>query len=128
MTPDMFPEDVTNPEQFEGCELECGDDEILIADTRYGGHWYCLKKIGPMPMLCPGGFNTGNFIDCEEGSVTFPTLLECGCSGTDAECPIGDCECEGQVRINNDCTYAKLVHNNFPSSSNDYDFLEFVKK
>ena len=55
-------------------------------------------------------------------------LLECGCSGTDADCPIGDCECEGQVRINNDCTYAKLVHNNFPSSSNDYDFLEFAKK
>ena len=60
-----------------------------------------------------------NFIDCEEGSVTFPALLECGCSGTDAECPIGDCECEGQVRINNDCTYAKLVHNNYPSSIND---------
>ena len=59
MTPDMFPEDVTNPELFEGCELECEDDEILIADTRYGGHWYCLEKIGPMPMLCPGGFNTG---------------------------------------------------------------------
>jgi len=91
MTPDMFPDDVTNPEQYEGCELECADDEILIADTRYGGHWYCLKKIGPMPMICPGGFNT-----------------ECGCSGTDADCPIGECECEGQVRINNDCTYAKI--------------------
>ena len=59
MTPDMFPEDVTNPEQYDGCELECGDDEILIADTRYGGSWYCLKRIGPMPMICPGGFNTG---------------------------------------------------------------------
>ena len=75
MTPDMFPEDVTNPELFEGCELECEDDEILIADTRYGGHWYCLKKIGPMPMLCPGGFNTGNIIDCEKGSVSFPVRM-----------------------------------------------------
>ena len=90
---------------------------------------FVLKRLDPCPCFAQvDSIQVCNLIDCKEGSVTFPTLLECGCSGTDAECPIGDCECEGQVRINNDCTYAKLVHNNFPSSSNDYDFLEFVKK
>ena len=47
-----------NPEQVDGCELVCEDDEILIADPRQKT-WYCLKKIGPMPLLCPGGFKTG---------------------------------------------------------------------
>ena len=53
MTPDMFPEDVTNPELFEGCELECEDDEILIADTRYG--LILGAKHVPESLHCRGG-------------------------------------------------------------------------
>ena len=33
-------------------------------------------------------------------------VLECACNDPD-NCPIGDCECDGQVRINHDCTLAK---------------------
>ena len=33
-------------------------------------------------------------------------VLECACNDPD-NCPIGDCECAGQVRINHDCTLAK---------------------
>merc|ERR1712212_211607 len=52
-------------------------------------------------MLCPGAFNTN-----------------CGCSGTDAECPMGDCQCEGQLRVNNDCTYARRCNG---SAENGYE-------
>lgn len=94
MDNDALEEIGEDPAQVDGCELVCEDDEILMADPRQNT-WYCLKKIGPMPLLCPGGFKT-----------------ECGCSGTDAECPIGDCECNGQLRVNNDCTYAKICEEN----------------
>jgi len=98
-----------NPEQVDGCELVCEDDEILIADPRQKT-WYCLKKIGPMPLLCPGGFKT-----------------ECGCSGTDEECPIGDCECDGQLRVNNDCTHAKICkENDYEDFTCDADLDEIV--
>jgi len=79
-----------NPDEVDGCELVCEEDEILIADPREKT-WYCLPNVGPMPMKCPGGFKT-----------------ECGCSGSDDECPIGECDCDGQLRVNNDCTYAKV--------------------
>ena len=42
-----------------------------------------------MPMICPGGFNT-----------------ECACEGTEEQCPLAECECEGQISVNHDCTKA----------------------
>ena len=33
-------------------------------------------------------------------------FLECACNDPD-NCPIGDCECAGQLRINHDCHEAK---------------------
>ena len=35
---------------------------------------------------------------------------ECACAGTAEDCPIGDCECEGQLRVNQDCTEARWAH------------------
>ena len=35
---------------------------------------------------------------------------ECACSGTAEDCPIGDCDCEGQLRVNQDCTEARWAH------------------
>ena len=32
----------------------------------------------------------------------------CYCTDNDPDtCPIGECECEGQVRVNHDCTEAR---------------------
>ena len=33
--------------------------------------------------------------------------LECGCKGTDEECPLAACECDGQLSVNNDYTTAR---------------------
>ena len=35
--------------------------------------------------------------------------LECACTSSDPEvdCPIGECQCDGQLRINHDCTEGK---------------------
>ena len=33
-------------------------------------------------------------------------ILECACNDP-GNCPIGACECDGQLRINEDCTLAK---------------------
>merc|ERR1712062_495137 len=57
-----------------------------------------------MPMLCPGGFNTN-----------------CGCSGSDADCPIGECQCQGQLRVNNDCTYARKCNSDAPNGYDEYN-------
>ena len=57
----MDPEDIPDGESGEGCELQCAEDEILIADPRYGdGYWYCLKNTGVRPIKCPGEFRTGS--------------------------------------------------------------------
>ena len=59
----MDPEDIPDGETGEGCELQCAEDEILIADPRYGdGYWYCLKNTGVRPIKCPGEFRTGSII------------------------------------------------------------------
>ena len=35
---------------------------------------------------------------------------ECPCEGESmADCPIGDCECENQLRVNHDCSVARWV-------------------
>ena len=52
-----------NPEDaamYDGCEIECASNEILLVDPRNGGRWDCILKLGPMPLVCPGKFNTGS--------------------------------------------------------------------
>ena len=76
--------------KYDGCAIECAEDETLFVDPRLGGSWRCNKRIGPMPMWCPGKFNT-----------------ECGCDDGPEACPIGECECDGQLRVAHDCKTAK---------------------
>ena len=66
----------------------------------------CRPRVGPMPLLCPGGFNT-----------------ECSCSGTDEECPLADCECEGQISVNNDCT---LVRTCLAEENGGFQYEDFT--
>ena len=33
--------------------------------------------------------------------------VECACEGGPDECPIGDCECDAQLRVSHDCKTAK---------------------
>merc|ERR1719192_3298764 len=40
------PDSVENGADYDGCGVECQDNEILIADPRDGGSFYCLTKIG----------------------------------------------------------------------------------
>ena len=54
-----------NPEDaamYDGCEIECASNEILLVDPRNGGKWDCIPKLGPMPLICPGKFNTGSIL------------------------------------------------------------------
>ena len=52
-------ENAGDAEIYDGCEIECASNEILLVDPRNGGRWDCIPKLGPMPLICPGGFNTG---------------------------------------------------------------------
>ena len=48
------------------------------------------------------------YIDSNLTSGKFNT--ECPCEGeTIADCPIGECECENQLRVNHDCSKARWV-------------------
>jgi len=77
-------------DDVEGCQLKCGEDETLLIDPRLGGSWQCVPDDNSAGVICPGKFNT-----------------VCGCQGEDEDCPIGDCECDGQLRVSNDCKEAK---------------------
>ena len=44
---------------------------------------------------------------------------ECGCSGTDEECPIGGCECDGQLRVNSDCTTVRKCNQTLDAGYED---------
>ena len=61
----MSPEEFPTPEDakmFDGCEIKCADDEILLADPRNGGSWNCAPtsvQTNSKIVLCPGKFNTG---------------------------------------------------------------------
>merc|ERR1719232_265278 len=79
----------------DGCLLECAEDEILLADPRNGGSWQCIKQNPGVGTFCPGAFNT-----------------ECACTGPEEDCPIGECECEGQLRVKQDCTEARFCMEN----------------
>ena len=35
-------------------------------------------------------------------------IAECACEGGPDECPIGDCDCDGQLRVSHDCKTARL--------------------
>ena len=57
--------------------------------------------------ICPGKFNTGkNTSACLIVMTKDSFILECACNDP-GNCPIGACECDGQLRINEDCTLAK---------------------
>merc|ERR1719154_503195 len=77
---------------YEGCMIECNEGYKLLVDPRNGGSWKCINTAVP---LCPGKFNT-----------------ECECNGNEEECPIGDCQCEGQLRVSQDCKKAKYCEAN----------------
>merc|ERR1719242_2020385 len=44
---------------YEGCEIECREDEVLVVDPHNGGNWEC-RPTNPntRPLICPGKFNT----------------------------------------------------------------------
>ena len=58
MDDDEFPS-TGEAAMYEGCEIECLETEILLVDPRNGGSWNCVPRLGPMPLICPGKFNTG---------------------------------------------------------------------
>merc|ERR1712241_1112340 len=86
--------DNTLGEDVDGCLIECTEGHFLLVDPRNGGSWQCVEENPNIGSICPGKFNT-----------------ECACNDPD-NCPIGDCECDGQVRINHDCTLAKMCFAN----------------
>merc|ERR1711935_390199 len=57
---------------YEGCDIRCKDDEVLIVDPRNAGSWKCVKVEENQAVLggvCPGAFNT------ECGCDDVPTLI-----------------------------------------------------
>merc|ERR1719189_3123500 len=82
---------------YEGCEIECREDEVLVVDPHNGGNWEC-RPTNPntRPLICPGKFNT-----------------ECACTDQPTAdepepCKIGACECDTQVWVAHDCHEAKI--------------------
>jgi len=89
-----YPDGVNN-ENYDGCVQECREDEVLVVDPRLGD-WQCVPIVVNATILngiCPGKFNT-----------------ECACVGGEEECPIGECECQGQLRIAHDCHDARYCN------------------
>jgi len=89
-----YPDDVVNGD-YDGCVKECREDEVLVVDPRRGD-WDCVPVVVDAQILngvCPGKFNT-----------------ECGCNDGPDACPVGDCECNGQLRVANDCHTAKYCN------------------
>merc|ERR1712212_2025 len=94
---------------YQGCEITCREDEILLVDPHNGGSWECMANMvneESRPFLCPGKFDT-----------------ECPCEGDSiADCPIGECECEDQLRVNHDCSKARFCKSNTdPSDFEEID-------
>jgi len=83
--------------EYQGCEIECAEDEILVVDPHNGGSWGCHKtNENSRPLICPGRFNT-----------------ECACTEKPTEeepdiCKMGECTCDTQVWVAHDCTEAKI--------------------
>ena len=72
-------------------------------DPRNGGSWKCIDA--SEIAICPGKFNTG--MASNPRVVLKIYVAECACNGDAETCPIGDCECEGQLRVSEDCKTAK---------------------
>jgi len=79
----------------DGCEIVCGEDQVLVTDPRNGGSWRCApvsENAQVLGSICPGKFNT-----------------ECACNdGNNPECEIGECSCEGQLWVSHDCKTARF--------------------
>ena len=90
---------------YEGCHIICTEGLQLLVDPRNGGSWKCVPFNDTIS--CPGKFNTGNIQYCRCLSNLF--TIECECNGDAETCPIGDCECDGQLRVSEDCKTAKYV-------------------
>ena len=86
----------------DGCMIQCNEGWKLVADPRNGGHWYCTNISQP---ICPGKFNTGS-VGVRRVREVNPVLSECPCTDP-MGCPIGDCECDGQLRVSQDCKTAQ---------------------
>ena len=101
--------DNTLGDDVDGCLIECTEGHFLLVDPRNGGSWQCVEENPNIGSICPGKFNTGNKC-CSVSNEWYPyvanSVLECTCNDP-GNCPIGDCECDGQLRINEDCTLAK---------------------
>ena len=73
-----------------GRHIDCPDNQILsINFTTF--EWGCKDDDGQCPGA--GGFRMG----CGEGSLPVPICLY-------DDNPLGECECDGQLHINHDCT------------------------
>merc|ERR1712027_32643 len=80
----------TTPAGADGCFLECIDGYTLYVDPRNGGSWRCIPDSDAGFLICPNRqWNT-----------------ECACP----DCDIGACECEGQIRVSQDCRQAKYCN------------------
>ena len=88
---------------YEGCDITCDVGNMLLVDPRNGGDWRCIRE---GPNYCPGKFNTGMVIPASASSY-IKFSVECACEGGPDECPIGDCECDAQLRVSHDCKTAK---------------------
>ena len=96
------PEDAA---MYEGCEIECQSNEILMVDPRNGGSWDCIPRLGPMPLICPGKFNTGDLFLYLKLLKSY--FSECACNEGPDACPMGECACDGQLWVSHDCKAAK---------------------
>lgn len=92
---------------YDGCEIMCQPDQVLVVDPRNSGSWSCKTVTDNSAVLggvCPGKFNT-----------------ECGCDdGSNPDCEIGECACDGQLWVNHDCKTARYCD----SSLNDDGYSE----
>jgi len=92
MSEDMFPDGV-NSDNAEGCQMECEEGKLLVPDPRNGGDWFCVSRTTPGGELqCPGAYQTS--CPCEDG-------------GDDCN-PIGECHCNGELLLQQDCKYARI--------------------
>merc|ERR1712110_1257312 len=78
----------------DGCLAQCGEGDIVIPDPRNGDDWYCV----------PQEQENGEHLQCP---------------GSEEDCPLADCECEGQLSVNNDCTKGKLCKSDGEEDAED---------
>jgi len=87
---------------WQGCQIECAEDEVLRADPNNGGQWDCFRTSeGSRPLTCAGKFKTecGCLPEIPEDPADEPT-----------ECKIGDCECDNQIWVAHHCHEAKVCN------------------